>query len=273
MTQRKLALVLLDIVGSTAYVQKAGAVKAARLLQHHDRLARSTCYKNNGREIDRSDGFLMSFDTVQDAVKFALDYNKHVTPKIGLRARIGIHWGDIVEVSQHAVYVDAGAKRTELEGISKNIAARTMSLANPSQVLLTENAYLALNRTIKLSLPPDARTACVGVYKFKGVAAPITIYAVAIKHHLLQPPKGTDKAQRLGGPAYIKKLARDRKIKDYLYAAYNVIAFFGSILTLLALYYVLRSKELLRMLDIYDSVYWLHLAAEQVHTWILRFTK
>ena len=61
--ERNLAIVLLDIIGSTAFVQKVGAKKAAVWLQYHDRLARSLIYKYNGREIDRSDGFLLSFET------------------------------------------------------------------------------------------------------------------------------------------------------------------------------------------------------------------
>lgn len=48
MKQRKLALVLLDLVGSTAFIQKVGSVKAAKWLQKHDRLARSLCYKHEG---------------------------------------------------------------------------------------------------------------------------------------------------------------------------------------------------------------------------------
>ena len=216
-----LAIVLLDLVGSTAFVQKVGPVKAARWLQYHDRLARSICYTHNGREIDRSDGFLLSFESMSDAVKFALDYNKKVSPKTKLHARIGIHWGDIVEVHQDELYVGVGAKKVELEGISKNIAARTMSLANPSQILLTKDAFKRLISTPALRLPKDLRSACVGMYQFKGVAEPQEIYSVASDIDLLQPPKGNDKVKRLGGPKYIKKRLRDKKFKDWLMSFYN----------------------------------------------------
>ena len=262
MKTRNLALVLLDIVGSTAFVQKVGAVTAARILQHHDRLARSTCYKNRGREIDRSDGFLMSFESVADAVQFALDYNRDVTSRIKLRSRIGIHWGSIVEVTQYEVYVDAGAKRVELEGVAKNIAARTMSIAMPSQILLTADAYSVLRSTVRLQLPSNVRTACVGVYKFKGIGEPVTVYAISEVHDLLQPPPGNEKAVRLGGPKYIKKLARDRKLKDYLHIAYKYVMVFGTLFALFISYHVLRSAQLLSLLGIYNDVYWLHRAAQ-----------
>ena len=262
MKTRNLALVLLDIVGSTAFVQKVGAVTAARVLQHHDRLARSTCYKNLGREIDRSDGFLMSFESVSDAVQFALDYNRDVTSRIKLRSRIGIHWGPIVEVTQYEVYVDAGAKRVELEGVSKNIAARTMSVAFPSQVLLTADAYAELRSSTRLRLPSDVRAACVGVYKFKGIAEPVTIYAISAEHRLLQPPPGNEKAVRLGGPKYIKKLSRDKKLKDYMYTVYVYFMIFGTMFSLFVSYHVLRSELLLSLLRVYHHLYWLHRAAQ-----------
>jgi len=239
-----LALVLLDLVGSTAFVQKVGPIKAARWLQFHDRLARSVCYKNNGREIDRSDGFLMSFDSMSDAVKFALEYNKRVMPKTRLQARIGIHWGEIVEVHQDELYIGVGAKKVELEGISKNIAARTMSLANPAQILLTKDAFKRLAITPALRLPKELRSACVGLYKFKGVAEPQEIYSIAEDVDRLQPPKGNDKAKRLGGPKYIKRRLRDKKLKDWLNSVYKVMVPFTVSFYAFAIYKISLSHTL-----------------------------
>lgn len=273
MKERNLVLVLLDIVGSTAYVQKVGAVVAARVLQHHDRLARSTCYKNNGREIDRSDGFLLSFDTMGDAVNFALEYNDKVTPRIKLRARIGIHWGRVVEVLQHEMYVDAGAKRVELEGVAKSIAARTMSVAYPSQILMTQEAHIALQKSIRLRLPKDVRVACVGVYRFKGVAEPQALYAISANYKYLQPPPGNDKVVRLGGPKHIRKLARDRKIKDYLYFFYKWFLLFGGIFSIYVLYIILRSKDLLHFLGASESIMILHDLIVVLEKWLLQLWK
>ena len=124
--ERYLAIVLLDIIGSTAFVQRNGAW-SLKWFQVHDRLARSLVYKHNGREIDRSDGFLLSFDRIIDAVNFGLAC-KTVPKKTNLQTRIGIHWGKIIEVKQDDVFVGAGANRVELEGLAKNIVTRTMSL-------------------------------------------------------------------------------------------------------------------------------------------------
>lgn len=217
MRERSLAIVLLDLIGSTAFVQKVGAVKAAKWLQYHDRLARSLVYKYEGREIDRSDGFLLSFDTIIDAVNFSLHYQKEIPTRIKLNTRIGIHWGSIIEVQQDDVFVGAGAKRVELEGISKNIAARTMSLSRAGQVLLTKEAMDRVRvKGRNKHTPVGTRYVCVGLYRFKGVRDPQEIYAVGQSIESLQPPKGSDKVKRLGGPKRIKSRARDKKVMEWV---------------------------------------------------------
>lgn len=217
MKERYLAIVLLDLIGSTQFVQRVGAVKAAQWFQFHDRLARSLTYKYAGREIDRSDGFLLSFEKVGDAVSFALKYQETIPPKTKLQCRIGIHWGRIIEVQQDDVYVGAGAKRVELEGLAKNIAARTMSLCQAGQVLLTKEAHLELKNRLNPQVPKTARVACVGMYRFKGVREPQEIFAIGTDIKTLQPPPSSEKVKRLGGPKYIKSRARDRKLMEWVW--------------------------------------------------------
>ena len=236
MKERSLAIVLLDIIGSTAFVQRAGAQVAAQWFQVHDRLARSLVYKHEGREIDRSDGFLLSFDRITDAVNFALAYQKTVPKKTNLQTRIGIHWGKVIEVKQDDVFVGAGAKRVELEGIAKNIAARTMSLCQAGQVLLTKEAMSAVKNRLSAKVPKDTRYVCVGMYKFKGVREPQEIYAVGTTIESLQPPKGSEKVKRLGGPKYIKKRARDRKFMDWFWWVIWRLAFIELIFVLYILF-------------------------------------
>lgn len=221
---RKLTLVLLDLIGSTAFIQRAGSMKAAKWLQYHDSLARGLVYKFNGREIDRSDGFLLSFERPIDAVNFALIYQKSIPPRTKLNARIGIHFDFVVEVQQSELLVGIGAKRIELEGLAKNIAARTMSLCEKGQVLLTKEAILAIKNRTNQFTPKNARFVCVGLYRFKGVKEPQQIFAVGDSIQSLQPPKGNEKVKRLGGPKYIRKRARDRQLWDWLVFAYRWLA-------------------------------------------------
>ena len=234
MRRRKLAIVLLDLIGSTAFVQRYGAVKAAHWFQYHDRLARNLVYKFNGREIDRSDGFLLSFECAVDAVNFALQYQATIPPKTRLGTRIGIHWGEIIEVEQSELWVGIGAKSIELEGLAKNIAARTMSLCQAGQVLLTKEAHDVVRGRTNMFTPPNTRYACVGLYRFKGVRAPMEIYAVGTDVKYLQPPAGSEKVKRLGGPRYIRLRARDRKIKDWLTWLGNRVAVVTALFTVYA---------------------------------------
>lgn len=229
MNERVLAIVLLDIIGSTAFVQRVGAEKAAKWLQYHDRLARTLLYRFGGREIDRSDGFMLSFDRAIDAVNFALHYQAQIPPKTKLQTRIGIHWGKIIEVIQDDTFVAANAKRVELEGIAKNVAARTMSLCQAGQVLLTKEALSAIRNRTNPYTPKGTRYACVGLYRFKGVREAQAIYAVGQTIESLQPPPSSEKAKRIGGSKKIKSRARDRKIKEWFawllprWALFNLI--------------------------------------------------
>ena len=86
-----LAIVFIDIINSTKFVQKNGAKSAAAWFQAHDRLARSLVYKHSGREIDRSDGFMLSFYNLGDAIQFALKYQEIIPKKTPFNSRVGIH--------------------------------------------------------------------------------------------------------------------------------------------------------------------------------------
>lgn len=214
MRERRLTIVLLDLIGSTAFVQKAGPLKAARWLQYHDRLTRSLMHRFSGREIDRSDGFLLSFERTIDAVNFALHYQAKIPIKTRLQTRIGIHVGIVAEVQQHELDVIVGAKMVELEGIAKNIAARAMSLSGAGQVLLTEAAFKEVKGRTNAHTPKRTRYALAGLYRFKGVRDPITIYTVGVTTESLQPPQGSEKVKRLGGPKKIKSHLRHMRARE-----------------------------------------------------------
>ena len=64
--------------------------------------------------------------------------------------------------------------------------------------------------------PKGTRYACVGEYKFKGVKQTQIIYAVGSTIESLQPPPGSEKVKRIGGPKKIKSRIRDRKLKEWL---------------------------------------------------------
>ena len=219
MSQVTLAIVFLDIINSTKFVQKHGAQKSAAWFQVHDKLARSLVYKHNGREIDRSDGFMLSFYNLGDAIQFALKYQETIPYKVPFNSRIGIHWTNIIEIHQEDKYTSVGAKSVELEGIGKATAARCMSICQEKQVLLTKAAYLKFKSMLNAQkyISKSTRTALVGLYQFKGVKNPQEIYAIGNSIEVLQPPPSGGKVKRIGGAKKIRSRARDRKFWEWIW--------------------------------------------------------
>lgn len=272
MVERKLAIVLLDLIGSTAFVQKKGAVFSAKWFQYHDRLARNLCYKFHGREIDRSDGFLLSFDSVLDAVNFALHYQREIPRKTGLQTRIGVHWGVVVEVYQADKYVGAGAKRVELEGISKNIAARTMSVCSAGQVLLTQEAFTIVKSRTNRFTPKNTRYFCVGDYRFKGVRKAQRLYAVGETLSSLEPPKSSEKAKRLTPKKKVRVSFSKMTTREKLIWAYHKVLLIG-LLWFIVLSYMTLSSPMMRDFLGLQWFAWLDLVNAKVNLFLERVIK
>ena len=94
-------LLLCDLVASTQLIERIGDSTAADLLARHDRFARDLLSNFNGREIDKSDGFLLLFDRPIEAVGFALAYQAKLrelgaTFDSQMASRVGIHLGEVV---------------------------------------------------------------------------------------------------------------------------------------------------------------------------------
>lgn len=215
--EKTLAIVLLDIIGSTKFVLLAGDLKATMVFQVHDKMVRDLIIRFSGQEIDRSDGFLIYFESIQDAVNFGLYYQMNVPIKTKLSCRIGIHWSNIIIVHQDLKYVAGGAKRLELEGVGKNITARTMSICNKNQVLLTKDAMDEFKKTgINNFTPKGIKYSFVGAYKFKGLKQYIGIYAMGLDKDSLAVPPDNDKAKRMGGLNVLSMNEKDVAFYNYL---------------------------------------------------------
>jgi class 3 adenylate cyclase len=220
MVEGNIAIVLTDIIGSTKFVQKNGSRVAAQWFGAHDKAVMNYIARHNGQLIDASDGHLMMFVTVTDAIGFAFDYKKYLRQKkFPFRSRVGIHWDKMLIVKSEAHMVRAGGKRINLEGIGKNIAARTMSICGEEQILLSHSAYIQYKKFGHRSrfIPEKALTALVGLYSFKGVAEPEAIYAIGLIEAQLQPPPDGEKAKRIGGAKKIKTRLRNKNLKELLW--------------------------------------------------------
>ena len=198
-------LVVTDLVDSTRLFATLGDRPAARLSAQHERLARDLIWECGGREIDKTDGFLLLFDRAVDAVRFALAYHRALAALskdegVELAARVGIHLGEVYERRNPPEDVERGAKPVEIEGVAKPVAARVMALASARQTLLTRAAFdLARQGAAFESFEIDGtlRWLAHGSYRLKGVDEPVEIYEVGVSGFApLIVPKSTAKASR-----------------------------------------------------------------------------
>jgi putative peptide modification system cyclase len=198
-------LVLCDLADSTALVERLGDLRAAELFRRHDRLARSLIHQFGGREIDKTDGFLLMFDRPIEAVAFSLAYQRGLREladaegKAPLRARVGVHVGDVVAWDNAPEDIAKGAKPFEVEGLVKPTTSRLMQLALPGQILLSGVAYQLAHRS-QDELGDRAETALWrthGRYRFKGLPDPVAVFEVGEKDIApLKPPPWSGKAHR-----------------------------------------------------------------------------
>jgi len=196
-------LLICDLAESTAMVEKLGDRRTAEWMRRHDRLSRDLLQLHGGREIDKTDGFLVLFERPIRAVAFALEYQRQLkglgaAESIALQARIGIHVGDIVLWENDATDIAHGAKPVEAEGLVKPVAARLMGIARPGQILLSGTAYtLALRAHGELGDACVLRWRAYGNYRFKGVPEPVQVYEVGEDGvALFKPPVWSGKAHR-----------------------------------------------------------------------------
>jgi len=198
-------LVVTDLVDSTRLFATLGDRPAARLSAQHERLARDLVWDCGGREIDKTDGFLLLFDRAVDAVRFALAYHRALAKLseqegVQVAARVGIHLGEVYERRNPPEDVERGAKPVEIEGMAKPVAARVMALASARQTLLTRAAFdLARQGAASESFEVDGvlRWLAHGRYRLKGVEEPVEIFEVGVSGFApLIVPKSTAKASR-----------------------------------------------------------------------------
>jgi predicted ATPase/class 3 adenylate cyclase len=185
------ALLLTDVVDSTKLSERIGDAAMAEVWTAHDRAARDLLPAWHGREIDKTDGMLLMFDTAADAVNYAMAYHRALaalpTP---LKARAGLHVGPVILRENSAEDVARGAKPIEVDGLAKPTAARVMSLARGGQILLTPEARAALGETA-------LKTESHGHWVMKGVAEPIELFEIGDDAARFAAPPDSDKVYRV----------------------------------------------------------------------------
>lgn len=178
-------LLLTDLCDSTTLVERIGDGPAAELFREHDRLVLALQQRWRGRLIDRSDGLLLLFERPIDGLGFALDYARGLREigaarKFELKARAGLHVGEVLTWRNSDEAVRVGAKPVEVEGLAKPMAGRLMATARPGQILLSAVAEPLAHRAARElgERGQQLLWKSHGRWRFKGVPEPQEIYEV-----------------------------------------------------------------------------------------------
>ena len=204
-------LVLIDIVDSTQFTERVGDKRASDVMRIYDRIFRGLLIKYEGLEIDKTDGALLIFETMRDALNYIRAYHDMVERHLGLQSRAGIHCGHVMMYSNSSIFIARGAKPIEVEGLQKAVAARIMSLAGPGQTFMSKRAgeYAA-------SVRGDLLVRDLGYWLLKGVKQPMRLYAIGDSTKRLTLPKENEKVKLHRPPALTPRERRIRFVKRYI---------------------------------------------------------
>ncbi len=185
------ALLLTDVVDSTMLSERLGDQTMAAVWSAHDRVARDLLPVWRGREIDKTDGMLLLFDSAADAVHYALACHQALASlPVPLKARAGLHFGPVILRENSEADIALGAKPLEVEGLAKPTAARVMTLAQGGQTLVSEDARHALD-----DMPWAMQSH--GHWVLKGLGEPIELFEVGLRVEDFAAPPDGDKAHRV----------------------------------------------------------------------------
>lgn len=123
---RRLGTILFtDIVGSTQHLASLGDAAWRRALSNHDDIAKREIARAGGTYVTSTgDGLLATFEGPAAAVRCAEEIG-HAVRALDIEIRAGVHTGELESVGE------------DVRGIAVHIAARIMSLAGPSEVLVS----------------------------------------------------------------------------------------------------------------------------------------
>lgn len=190
------AFLFTDIVEATALKQRIGDARGAKAIEAHDAIFRDCLRQYGGEEHENpGDGFFASFDLPSDALRCALAFVHRLSGDEltdPLRVRGGVHMGETVRVSR-------GERDGKLLGLAIDTTARVMSLALPSQILLTRHAFDSVRQqVVETEAGRSVTWLAHGQYQFKGVEDALEVFEAGVQGvSPLSPPPDTDKARRV----------------------------------------------------------------------------
>ena len=191
-SERSLSTILYtDIVASTEMVLEKGDNAWVDFLDQHNDIVREQIKLFNGNEINTTgDGFIASFGIPLQAIQCAVTVTEAVKA-FGMEVRCGIHTGEVQLVDDTMI------------GIGMHTAARVVSEAGPSQVLVTITVRdLVEGAGIKFEE--------LGRYELKGIPGKRTLYSVILD---TVPTGDPSKPIQMSG-VEVERQLEDRKASD-----------------------------------------------------------
>lgn len=158
---RVLAAVLVtDIVDSTARLKELGDTAWRELLMDHNHLVRMEINRFRGREIQTTgDGFLAVFDGPARAVRCGEAIGQSIT-RLGIGVRAGVHTGEVEFLADN------------VRGLAVHEAARVAGVANAGEVLVSASTkYLLAGSELVFE--------CAGQHVLKGFGEARELFRLA----------------------------------------------------------------------------------------------
>ena len=161
-----LTFLFTDIEGSTALLRRLGDDAYSRVLSEHHRIIRDALASHEGDEQGtQGDSFFAAFTSPKACVAAAIEMQSALSHQEWprgeqLRVRMGIHTGEVAEVS------------TGLVGYEVHRAARIAAVGHGGQVLLSS----ATAGLIEDTLPPEVSLRDLGSHRLKDLGRPETIF-------------------------------------------------------------------------------------------------
>lgn len=134
MQKRLAAILAADVVDYSRLMGEDQTRTLEALRQLRKELLEPVVVAHNGTVIKRlGDGWIVEFPSISDAVACGITVQKNLVGHDIIRLRVGIHTGEVV------------FEEDDVFGDGVNIAARLEALANPGQILISDNAYHSLD--------------------------------------------------------------------------------------------------------------------------------
>ena len=176
-TRKLAAIVFTDIVGFTKLTAE-DQQKASDLLDLQRVELKPLVESHGGKWIkEMGDGLILTFDTINNAVKCAIIIQETAKSIEHLSLRIGIHLGEILE------------KENDIIGDDVNITARIEPFSAPGGIAISNKVNDALVREAEFT------TKYLGKPQLKGVGQEVKVYCIT--SHGLPETKLSDVSAKL----------------------------------------------------------------------------